>query len=353
MIKTLLLSLSCLLINGCAQQQSVQCPTENVSVNIKTDKMSGLTLVAPPEPFTENPMVAIKAVHADWIAVVPYGFTRKGETKVYFNTQRQWWGERTEGIVETVKKAHEAGIKVMLKPQIYVPGDWTGTLNFETVAEWEKWEKGYEEYTLEMAKIAQDEGVDLFCFATEFKIAIQNRPEFWVGLIRKIRAVYQGSVTYAANWDNYNNIPFWSELDYVGINAYFPLCDTKNPTEAELTKAWQPVVKAIENFQCEVNKPIIFTEFGYLSVDACASKTWELEAKVHDIAINEAAQATALNALFSTFWDKNWWAGGFLWKWFPDMQGHEGYPEKDYTPQGKKAESIVKNWYGKKAKRSE
>jgi hypothetical protein len=27
------------------------------------------------------------------------------------------------------------------------------------------------------------------------------------------------------------------------------------------------------------------------------------------------------------------------------MRGHEGYPEKDYTPQGKKAEPVLKEMH--------
>ena len=346
-LKIFFLSICLLQLNGCSRQKSVQCQEEETVAETEIDKIGGLTLVAPPQPFAKNPMIDIQKVNADWIAVIPYGFTRVGEPKVYFNMNRQWWGEKEEGIIESIKKAHESGIKVMLKPQIYVPGDWTGTLDFEKEEDWKSWEKENRKYTLEMAKLAEAEKVDLFCFGTEFKNAINKRPEYWIGLIREVRTTYKGAVTYASNWDNYNHIPFWSELDYVGINAYFPLCTTKTPTSEELTKAWQPILRDMEDFQCEVEKPIIFTEFGYLSVDACASKTWELEAKVHSIEINEEAQANALDALFTTFWDKNWWAGGFLWKWFPDMQGHEGYPDKDYTPQGKKAETVVKYWYGK------
>lgn len=346
-LKILILFILCLQFNGCTQQKAMQCQDEETAFEATTDKMGGLTLVAPPQPFSENPMLAIQKVNADWVAIIPYGFTRKSVPKVHFNTDRQWWGEREEGIIESTKKAHEAGIKVMLKPQIYVPGDWTGTLDFNSTTDWETWEAGNDDYTLAMAKLAENQKVDLFCFGTEFKNAINKRPEYWVGLIRKVRTIYKGKITYASNWDNYENIPFWSELDYVGINAYFPLCTTKTPTKEELTKAWQPILQKMEAFQCEVDKPIIFTEFGYLSVDACASKTWELEAKVHSIDINETAQAVALDALFSTFWNKKWWSGGFLWKWFPDMQGHEGYPDKDYTPQGKEAEATITDWYKK------
>lgn len=348
-LKLLLLLSITFFTNSCLNQKAAQCQeektTETVEKDVKIDKMGGLTLVAPPKPFVKNPMIDIQKVNADWIAVIPYGFTRPNEPKVSFNINWQWWGEKKEGVVKSIQLAKAAGINVMLKPQIYVPGDWTGTLDFNSDKEWENWEKGNTEYTLSMAKLAEAEKVELFCFGTEFKNAIKQRPEYWVNLIRQVREIYKGKLTYASNWDNYHNIPFWSELDYVGINAYFPLSTTKTPTKEELLNYWKPVVKAMEDFQCTVDKPIIFTEFGYLSVDACASKTWELENKIKSIDINETAQAIALDALFTTFWKKNWWSGGFLWKWFPDMQGHEGYPDKDYTPQGKEAEKVVKHWY--------
>ena len=100
----------------------------------------------------------------------------------------------------------------------------------------------------------------------------------------------------------------------------------------------------MELFSKQMQKPILFTEYGYLSVDSCAGKSWELEPNVDRLQVNEQAQANAFDALYSAFWCKPYFAGGFLWKWFPEMKGHEGYPEKDYTPQGKLAESIIKHW---------
>ena len=47
--------------------------------------------------------------------------------------------------------------------------------------------------------------------------------KYWIELIQKVRAVYQGQLTYAANYDNYQEVDFWEHLDFIGINAYFPL----------------------------------------------------------------------------------------------------------------------------------
>ena len=106
------------------------------------------------------------------------------------------------------------------------------------------------------------------------------------------------------------------------------------------------IVKELRNYSKNLNVPILFTEYGYLSVDGCAGNTWELEKKVHSLNINEQAQANAIEALYTVFWKEEFWAGGFMWKWFPNNMGHEGYFDRDYTPQGKEAESVVRELFG-------
>jgi hypothetical protein len=73
----------------------------------------------------------------------------------------------------------------------------------------------------------------------------------------------------------------------------------------------------------------------------------EIEPIATTLAINQEAQATSLDALYQTFWQESFWAGGFLWKWFPLGEGHEGYVERDYDPQNKKAAEIMNEWFRK------
>lgn len=310
-------------------------------------KVNGLTFVAPPEPFADNPMSAVRESGATWIAVVPYAYTRLQEPEVRFNEHRwQWWGERPEGAQATIRLAKEQGIRVMLKPQVYIPGGWTGALDFPNDSAWTAWEAGYSRYILLFAQMAEAEKVDLFCIGTEFNRAIQKRGDYWRQLIVQIKKVYRGKLTYSANWDDWAQVPFWSELDYVGLGGYFPLVEGKTPEVSRLCEAWKPIAERLESFSKTVSKPVLFTEFGYLSVDGCGWQNWELEKGIEQRSINQEAQANCYEALFASLQGRSWWAGGFLWKWFPNMRGHEGYPERDYTPQGKKAEQVLKKWYG-------
>jgi hypothetical protein len=343
-----LLFLSALLLAGCKETEVSSKQMTSIKARHTHEKIKGVAFVAPPQPFENDPMPALQEVGSNWVCVIPYAFTRMEVPQLIYNHHgKQWWGEKPEGIRTTIQLAQEKGLQVMLKPQVWIPRGWTGTLSFEP-EEWASWEEGYESYILYFAAMAEELQVPLFCIGTEFRKSIKERPSFWLDLIKKVRKIYSGNITYAANWDDYSAVHFWNQMDFVGINAYFPLIDKKTANPFEIEAAWKKWVQEIEAFMQNQEAPLLFTEYGYLSVDHCTWKTWELEANIHHHSINQQAQAFAYQALYDVFWEKPYWAGGFLWKWFPEMKGHEGYPDKDYTPQGKKAEEVIRAWWKKK-----
>lgn len=346
-MKLLYWLLPLLFISACLPSNNIENKSSTISkVNFDGEKFNGLNFSAPPNPFEVDPMIAIKAIGSNYVAVIPYGFTKKGGSKVRYNESSwQWWGERPEGVQKTIELAKEADVKVMLKPQIYIPGGWTGGLEFDNEKDWQEWEAGYRSYILFFAKMAQTLEVELFCVGTEFKMSIQKRENFWRDLIKEVKTIYKGKITYAANWDEYQLVKFWDELDYIGIDAYFPLTSDTLPKISTLKEKWKPIVGNIKYVSNQFSKPVLFTEYGYLSVDCCADKTWELEAKVKNCKINEQAQANALQALYEVFEKETFWAGGFLWKWYPKDGGHVEYPGRDYTPQGKIAYDVVKAFH--------
>jgi hypothetical protein len=311
-------------------------------------KMRGITLVAPPSPIDSSAFIRLRQLGTDWIALIPYGFTRKGEGSVHYNSDRQWWGERAEGIEACIQMAREQQIKIMLKPQIWMSGGWIGELDFGSDGLWLQWEKDYKAYIMTYVDLAIKHDVEIFCIGTEINRSIEKRPQFWRQLIKEIRSKYKGKLTYSANWDHYEKVSLWDDLDYVGISSYFPLSDDAMPTPKVLHQSWQKVTKKLNRFSAKHDKPILFTEYGYLAVDGCAGKTWELEDQLDRLPINLEAQANAYDALWLSMHNQEAWAGGFLWKWYPAGKGHEGYPHKDYTPQDKPAEAIIKKWFSER-----
>ena len=312
--------------------------------------IKGITVVAPPKAIGSPAFKRLTDINTEWVSFVPYGFTKKGSTDVRYNLDRQWWGEKIQGTEICIQEAKKAGLKVMLKPQVYIGGGWIGEMDFDTEEKWLTWETNYRNFIMDYLQIAAKNDVEMFCVGTEFNIAIVKREKFWKELIQEMRTIYKGKLTYSANWDNYEKVKLWKDLDFIGISSYFPLTEEKNPTVGLLVKEWKPIMRKLKTYSDSQKKKIIFTEYGYMSVDGCAGKTWELEKTKHQLSINQSAQSNAYDALWTALSTQDFWAGGFLWKWFPEGMGHEGYPEKDYTPQDKPAEKIIKKWFSQTRK---
>lgn len=320
----------------------------NDSYHKETTLVKGLSFVAPRDSFTSNPFLDIKKIEANYISVIPYAFMRQDDPNVYYRgTEKRWWGESPEGVLTSIKMAHDHHLSVMLKPSVWMHRAWTGDIMFEQASDLEIWKKTYRKYILGFAKMADSLDVDIFCIGNEFKQLVFKHPDYWYDLIDQVKVVYDGKITYAANWDAYQKVAFWDALDYIGINAYFPLSEKHNVSKKDLIASWKPIERKINHTATAFGKPVLFTEYGYLSVDGTTHNTWELEKKMHDLPINEAAQAQAFDALYSVFWEKDYWEGGFIWKWYPNKRHRLEYQKRDYSPQGKITEKTIQQWFQK------
>ncbi|MFT7236531.1 MAG: hypothetical protein ACI93L_000602 [Cyclobacteriaceae bacterium] len=310
----------------------------------KKQQINGVNLVSPAQKVDSLDFSKLQRINTAWVGVVPYGFSRQGEPKVSFDHSRQWWGERSEGTRELIKLAQCNGYKVMLKPHIWMMGGWIGDFDLLSEEDWIKWELDYEKYILNYARVAAEAGVDMLCIGTEYKIATVKRPQYWYALILKIKEVYHGPLTYAANWDNYENISFWDQLDYIGVDAYFPLVQGEHPTIESMENAWIENTADLKRVSDKFSKPILFTEYGYQSVNGAAGEHWTV--KKERKYLNMSLQSEAYQCLYNTIWKEDWMAGGFLWKWhLHDDRG--GLQNPDWTPQNKPVESVIYENYGR------
>lgn len=334
------ISLSCLLLS------CLLAACQSVSREYRAQKIDGVCFVAPRDSIPQQAMASIREVNADWVAIVPYAFLRENDPTVIYDTTSQWWGETGRGLEQTLSYARQLGLKIMLKPHVWVQGQgWPGDYTLETEEEWQQWEASYENYLDAMTALAIRYEVGLFCIGTEFRVAARERPAYWRRLISKIRQTYTGPLTYAANWDNYQNISFWDELDYIGIDAYFPLSERRDPSLRQLMDGWEEPMEQIEEFQEQYHLPVLFTEYGYRSADYSGRGHWLNEKE--GLVTNMQAQATAYEALFRTVWQQDWFAGGFAWKWYATVPRNSRWNrwETDFTPQEKPAAEVLRRYY--------
>jgi hypothetical protein len=265
----------------------------------------------------------------DAVALVPYASSSSTSPEL-----RHGHWERDDAILALAATAHQLGMRVMLKPQVWFRGSYPGDFDLADDTAREVWLAEYERFALHHAELARRAHADLYCVGTEFA-KLTRHQAYWRQLIAKIRKVYPGPLTYAANFgQEFEALAFWDELDYIGLNNYYPLPDSLNPAE---------VVAKVEAVHQRFGKPILFTEGGYSSYAGGYRQPWAENNGPVDLEM----QAKAYDAVLAAFWEKPWFYGAYWWKIGSNSFG--GPLDRSHTPWGKPAMAVVSRWYGRTA----
>lgn len=288
----------------------------------------------------------------EWVTLVPWGFQEDYDSPFmqHHNGDSLRMQERDIRWLKRLKLLQSAGFKVFMKPHVWIDspseGTWRSDIFPTNNDNWELWKQSYRDFIFRYATIAEQADVEMFCIGTEFTKLSIKKPDFWKSLIQEVRTIYSGEITYAANWyDEYEKITFWEELDYIGIQAYFPLTKNKYPSVKQISKGWNKYLSDIKSIHEKYNRPVLFTEIGYKSTADSAVEPWawiEHSAK-HQKSISLETQANCYQAFFDTVWKKKWFAGAHIWQLRSNSirHRHNGDNHLDFTPQGKPAEKVI------------
>jgi hypothetical protein len=294
--------------------------------------------------------------HVNWIAQTPFGWqagAASPEIRMHTGAgSRHYWGESDRGLVRTARQARQRGIHTLLKPHLWLRGPggtWPGDISMTTDADWQTWFAAYTTFIVHYAELAEANGMEALCIGTELEKTVGHETE-WRALIGRVRQVYHGPLTYAANWSGeFEQVKFWDALDYIGVQAYFPLSTTERPTKAALLKAWREPLARIAAVQKRYGKPVLFTEAGYKTTPDAAIQPWVWpDRNALPATPDETTQRVCYEAMFETFWPQPWFRGIFIWKWYPGLQPTgPAHRHLDFTPQHKPAEQVMAQWYGR------
>jgi uncharacterized protein (TIGR03437 family) len=253
-------------------------------------------------------------------------------------------------VTQAIQELHSKGIKVMLKPHVDVndaAGSWRGNIN---PADPDTWFANYTQFIVHYAQMADSLGVEMLCIGTELKTVSGSANQArWYAVIAAIRAVYGGALTYASNatsaGDEFTTVSFWDRLDLIGLDGYFALTNRSDPTLAQLVAAWRQnssqldLVATVTNFYNARQKPIIFTEIGYMSSAGTNTEPWNSN---HVGAYDPTEQRNCIDAAF-TVWSQwsSWMKGFFWWDW---PVAPPSATDTSYNPRGKPAAGLLLAW---------
>ena len=230
-------------------------------------------------PGAAQSRAAAAALGANWVAVLATWYqpdATHGPIATLANKT-----PTDDAVTQAIRDSQRLGLKVMLKPHIDGgQGEiWRGTIQPVDAA---AWFSSYTNFILHYAALALSLSVDLFSIGDELKLITTARYEArWRAVIRDVRSVYRGPLTYAANAastnDEFSWIPFWGCARLHRPRLLLPLTTNPSPSLADLVAAWRAPAAAIRRFQQRVNRPVVFTEIGYRSVAGREPGTLELQ----------------------------------------------------------------------------
>lgn len=269
-------------------------------------------------------------------------------TKIYDDNLKGGGSPDIEEQRKAVQVAHDAGLKVLLKPHVNIRSGegWRGDIGTGmTPEELAAWFEAYDSLIVAHARMAEQEKVEMFAVGTEL-MSMEVHASEWRNTIAKIRTVYHGPLVYCANHSSENAITWWDALDYIGIDAYYPVSDSNHPTVESMKTAWKPYAESIAALSKKFGKKVIFTEVGYMSTDGASERPYDWKvSSVYD----GQEQADCFMALFESVYSQPWFAGLFIWNW-DIYDSHDGTNRNGYSPKGKPAEAVVSEWFSRTGK---
>jgi len=285
------------------------------------------------EPEMRALMETLPDVGANAFAIHPYAHVSRETGEVRWSAESSY-----EHVVRPIRWAKALGLNIMIKPHLSYWGEfsWRGEVGWgKDEVRWKRFRESYRGWITHLAAICEDEGAHLFVVGTELR-QTEAMDDWWAAVIHEVRAAYRGPLTYAANWDDYDRVPFWKALDYVGVQAYFPLTQEKDPGLERLRVAWKGHAKTLAGFSRDVGRPVLLAEVGYTNSATTAARPWESSRGSGSTAI----QSRALRAALETVRATPEIHGVFIWKWFPTTRS---LGPSDFTVQTPEFKSLLRD----------
>jgi hypothetical protein len=310
-----------------------------------------------------------------------------------------------DSVRNIIRLLKERGLYVTLYPMVMVDDPdkpWRGRLNSSSIPVNRKSHiitffdrtNGYRRFIRHYAQLGFEENIDSLIIGSEFVAMTSHRDptdgdfpavDKLIELAAEVREIVGPNIKlgYAADWSEYHHTdggyynldPLWASenIDFIGIDAYFPLTDrpewaidyldiVRGWTTGEgyewyytdgprTTKAYLEPKYAWKNLSWWWNnehfdpgnvktawvprsKPIWFTEIGYPSVDGASnqpnvfydpSSSESALPRFSTGSVDNTAQRRCLRAAFETWWGSKMVEKMFVWAW--DARPYPVWPE--------------------------
>lgn len=280
---------------------------------------------------------------SDAVSLMPFAFQRHPEVPELAYLSRSPSSETDVGMVHAARAAHRRGMTVLWKPQIWLPDSWPGEIRMRSEEAWAAWWRGYRRFILHHAFLARWADARILSVGVELGATLERERE-WRELIAAARLLFPGELTYAGNWyGDAEKVPFWPLLNYVGVDAYYPLSGSAEADGEALSAGAREVRGRLAALARRHGRPLLLTEVGFAAHEAAWQAPHE---EGGPLSVED--QARSYEALFGALGKPSWLAGVFVWKSFShEVDGPAG-ERPDFRFLGRPAERVVERYFAAK-----
>ncbi len=303
---------------------------------VAAQRFNGFNVVSTPDnPYGSESagraLSAARALGATTVAVIPFLWqANPSDPEIRSGSDMS-----DEALRAAIRQAHQMGLMVLVKPQVWVPQSWAGAVAPVSEDSWHTWFARYRVELERIARIAAEEGAEALAVGTELAKTTQ-RPE-WEDLIATARAAFPRMLTYIAhNAEEAEAAAFWPRLDAIGVSLYPPL--GADDDHAGRIEVMQDVAKRLDQLSSRYDKAILVGEIGLRSAKGAAAKPWE-SAEERVATPDPQLQADVIADWLSVL-NRPSVHGVLIWRWFTDPAAG-GPDDTDFSVQGKTAESVL------------
>ncbi|MBN2359607.1 MAG: hypothetical protein JXR83_09130 [Deltaproteobacteria bacterium] len=251
-----------------------------------------------------------------------------------------------ETLRRLVERARQLGLRTLIVPHIWVEGGaWRGDI-VRAGASADAFFARYRDYVGPLADDAEAACADAFSLGVELK-ALTADPEQerrFASLIADLRGRFHGLLTYSANWDEAAQVRFWSQLDLISVNGFFPLATSARPTAAELAAGAVAMMGQLDRLAVRFDRPLLLIEAGYKATTDNARRPWEWPTGAA-LPVDEQAQRRAYCALADALRATPRVVGALFWL-IPTGTDRAAAPPFEpawgFSPLGRAAEAEVR-----------
>jgi len=330
------LTAGAILVGSISCERSPTTPAASRSGGVRAITLVDWTADGYAQPAADASIQAVAATGANTVVIIVTAYqTSPASSAVRTDDPRT---PTPASVAQAVTRARALGLSVSIKPHVDLDdGSWRGHIDPASPT---AWFASYREFVLVWAAFAAAHDVAQFVVGTELAGTLPHSGE-WEETIRGVRDVFSGELVYAASWDEAGRVPFWRDMDLVGVDFYFPVARRTRPGRLEILAEWQPWLERLHLLHRQTGRPVLLTEIGYRSVDGAGMHPYQFGDAAR---IDVGEQADLYWAALEAIADESWIAGLCWWNWPADGSG--GPDDDDYTPHGKPAESELTAAWG-------